>query len=75
MPKERYLEQLTSFSDVCIAHFTSWGRLYMKGNEPMWNCPDFGQVKINGKVNDKLKAPFHKEWVDTFLKLEIKATE
>lgn len=72
VPKERYLKQLTSFDDVCIVHFTSWGRLYRKGNESTWDGPDFGQIKIAGKVRDELKVPFHEEWVDTFSRLEIK---
>ena len=60
------------FDEVSIVHFTGWGRAYHKNGEQYWDGDSFGKVKIDNKIEERIKVPFHQEWLDTLNSIELK---
>ena len=59
------LEHLIDPKDVVIVHFSGWGQLYDHNGGKKWDDPSFKKVKINNKIEERIKVPFHQEWLNT----------
>jgi hypothetical protein len=70
--EENRLQQDLAFDEVSIVHFTGWGRAYHKNGEQYWNGDSFGKVAVNNKVDERIRVPFHQEWLTTLQSLNLK---